>query len=85
MTALTVLLAVTGVCSRAEAQNYPWCAAYSDGMGGAENCGFISFEQCQQTTRGMGGFCEVNTQYQPPPSAAPHPPHPIRRSDHPSP
>jgi len=37
----------------------PWCAQYS-GRGGATNCGFYSFEQCQQTVRGIGGFCSLN-------------------------
>jgi hypothetical protein len=36
-----------------------WCARYSS-QGGASNCGFYSFEQCQATVRGIGGFCERN-------------------------
>ncbi len=57
----------------AQAQNYPWCADYGGGdMGGGMNCGFVSFQQCLTTVQGMGGFCERNTQYQPPPG--PHPP-----------
>src|SRR5215467_14946276 len=49
--------------------NYPWCAAYSGGDtgGGGTNCGFTTFQQCLETVRGIGGFCEQNTQYQPPP------------------
>jgi hypothetical protein len=54
---------------RAEAQNYPWCAQYGGKMGGAMNCGFVSFDQCMQTVRGMGGFCMANNTYQPPGSA----------------
>jgi len=51
----------------AAAQNYPWCAQYSGGsMGGGRNCGFVSFEQCMATVRGIGGFCSQNTQYEPP-------------------
>ncbi len=63
------ILAVTGGFSLpARAQNYPWCADYGGGdMGGASNCGFTTFEQCMATLRGMGGFCNPNTQYQPPP------------------
>ena len=31
----------------AHAQNYPWCAQYSGrALGGAQNCGFVSFAQC---------------------------------------
>ena len=33
-----------------------WCAQYSGGMGG-ESCGFSSFEQCQASVSGIGGFC----------------------------
>jgi hypothetical protein len=54
----------------AEAQNYPWCANYGSGFG-AENCGFSTIQQCMEDVSGIGGFCEPNTQYQPPPG--PHP------------
>ena len=57
--------------SRAQAQNYPWCAQYSGDMGGAQNCGFVSFEQCMQDVSGIGGFCMANNTYVPPPG--PHP------------
>jgi len=50
----------------AHAQNYPWCAYYS-GQGGGTNCGFITFDQCLANVSGIGGFCEPNTLYQPPP------------------
>jgi hypothetical protein len=56
----------TSASIRAEAQNYPWCAEYSGDSGGAMNCGFVSYDQCMLTVRGMGGFCVVNTQYHPP-------------------
>jgi hypothetical protein len=49
----------------AQAQNYPWCAQYSGGKGGATNCGFTTFEQCLETVRGIGGFCERNNWYHP--------------------
>ena len=51
----------------AHAQNYPWCAQYSgSALGGAQNCGFVSFAQCMATVSGIGGFCVQNTMYQPP-------------------
>jgi hypothetical protein len=56
----------------AQAQNYPWCAYYGSDMGGSENCGFVSFDQCMKTLSGNGGFCQQNTQYVPP--AGPHAP-----------
>jgi Protein of unknown function (DUF3551) len=64
---LGVGLVVIG--NRAEAQNYPWCS-YCDSLGG-ENCGFSTFQQCLANVSGIGGFCERNTQYVPPPG--PHP------------
>jgi hypothetical protein len=38
-----------------EAQTYPWCAVYHDKFG-AWNCGFVTFEQCLATVRGIGGM-----------------------------
>ena len=70
---LLVSVALVGIGNRAEAQNYPWCAYYSGGDdGGGTNCGFTTFQQCMDTVRGIGGFCDRNTTYQPPPG--PHSP-----------
>jgi uncharacterized protein DUF3551 len=76
---LGVYIAAVAVGTRAEAQNYPWCAQYSGGDmgGGGTNCGFTTFQQCLDTVSGIGGFCERNTQYQPPPG--PHPSSRARR------
>jgi hypothetical protein len=41
-----------------------WCAQYSGG-GGGENCGFSTFEQCQATVSGIGGFCRPSQYYNP--------------------
>ena len=46
-----VLLGLVGALmvlgTPAQAQNYPWCAQYSGrALGGAQNCGFVSFAQC---------------------------------------
>ena len=59
MLAILVLTATVG--TRAEAQNYPWCAQYS--MRDGATCGFDTFQQCMATLGGIGGFCEPNTQY----------------------
>ncbi len=73
-----LFVAAVAVGTRAEAQNYPWCAQYDGrGGGGATNCGFTTFQQCLDTVRGIGGFCEPNTQYVPPPG--PHPRAGVRR------
>jgi len=69
---LGIFLVTLAVGTRAEAQNYPWCAEYSGNMGGSMNCGFTTREQCMATVSGVGGFCVVNTQYQPPGSGPSH-------------
>jgi hypothetical protein len=68
---LGVLLATTAIAPRANAQNYPWCAIY-DGSFGGKNCGFTTYEQCMATVSGIGGFCNQNTMYDPPPGEHPH-------------
>ena len=69
---LSVIAATIVLNTPTKAQNYPWCAIYGGGNnGGASNCGFITFGQCMETARGLGGFCEQNTQYVPP--SGPHP------------
>ena len=57
--AMRLLLFLSGICvgivcigNHAEAQNYPWCALYRDGVW---NCGFTTFEQCQLPTGEMVG------------------------------
>lgn len=36
-----------------------WCAQYG-GRGGATNCGFYSFSQCEAARSGNGGRCYQN-------------------------
>jgi hypothetical protein len=59
-----ICVAIVGIGTRAEAQNYPWCAQYSDGTG-SKNCGFANFQQCLADVSGVGGFCTQNSTYQP--------------------
>ena len=43
---------------------YPYCAYSSGGWGdNFDNCGFVSMEQCYQTVRGAGGWCQVNPRW----------------------
>jgi hypothetical protein len=56
-------LTTAGFATRADAQNYPWCLQSSAYEGG-ENCGFATHEQCMATLQGIGGFCQINTEYQ---------------------
>jgi hypothetical protein len=73
---LATIAVTAAIGTRAQAQNYPWCAVYDVGDA-AYNCGFVSREQCMATVSGIGGFCSVNTQYvapaaQPVPRARKH-------------
>ena len=61
---LSLIIIGTLLNTPIKAQNYPWCAQYSDGMGGM-NCGFTSFQQCLADVSGIGGFCSQNSTYQP--------------------
>jgi hypothetical protein len=71
LSTLALIAAAAALVTPARAQNYPWCAIYSGGaVGGGTNCGFVSYEQCMATARGLGSFCYRNTQYVPPPGAA---------------
>jgi len=74
---LGICVAVIGIGTRAEAQNYPWCAIYGGFDDGGTNCGFTTFQQCMDTARGLGSNCQPNTQYVPPPG--PHPQTSARR------
>ncbi|MGB9368022.1 MAG: DUF3551 domain-containing protein [Xanthobacteraceae bacterium] len=41
---------------------YPWCARYN---AYTSNCGFKTWQQCQATVSGAGGYCQQNVM--PPP------------------
>jgi hypothetical protein len=70
--AAAILAAALVTAAPARAQNYPWCAHINAGADEALNCGFVSFEQCMATVRGMGGFCMANNTYRAPlPAAGP--------------
>jgi hypothetical protein len=64
LAAATLLLAVPVTVSThqpAGAASYAWCAIYSGrAMGGSKSCTFYTFEQCQMTVAGLGGFCQPN-------------------------
>jgi hypothetical protein len=48
---------------------WPWCSQYF-GPNKTHSCAFISWEQCMDTVRGIGGYCYVNP-YPPPVPAKP--------------
>jgi hypothetical protein len=78
--AIGIPVAIIILGTIAEAQNYPWCAQYSGSDDGGMNCGFVSFDQCMATVRGIGGFCIQNNTYVPPPG--PHPTTRVPRRSH---
>ena len=52
-------LAFLAVAPDAQAQSaydYPWCAIYS-GRRGAQSCYYATYELCQATISGIGGYC----------------------------
>jgi hypothetical protein len=53
--AAIAIAAMAALARPAAAIEYPWCAQYSGDDGGGRNCGFVSYEQCMETVRGMGG------------------------------
>jgi len=57
MLRITIALAVLFLSTIAAHADGTWCAYYP---GGSSNCGFYSFEQCQATVSGIGGFCNRN-------------------------
>jgi hypothetical protein len=61
---LGISVGIVDLASPADAQNYPWCLIYGTDFGG-KNCGFTTFQQCQDTVSGIGGFCMQNNAYQP--------------------
>jgi hypothetical protein len=71
---LAILAVTPGLVTRAQAQNYPWCAVLNMGDA-AYNCGFVTHEQCMATVSGIGGFCELNNLYQAP--STPRAPRPL--------
>jgi len=46
----------------AQGTYYPWCARYN---AYTYNCGFTTWQQCQATVSGAGGYCQQNVM--PPP------------------
>ncbi len=46
----------------AKAQNAPYCMTGYEG-GGTENCNFITLQECQATTSGIGASCVLNPYY----------------------
>jgi hypothetical protein len=53
---LGFLLGTAAIATRAEAEDYPWCAIYS--KDGGTHCAFSTQEQCLAGVSGIGGFCE---------------------------
>ena len=64
MLAVLAVLIVSATFDTAKADPYRWCALYNAGRGGgAQNCYFVTFQQCQAAVSGIGGFCMPNQFY----------------------
>ena len=64
LTAGFVVAGLPLLASEASADPYKWCALYNAGRGGgAQNCYFVTLEQCQAAVSGVGGFCTQNQFY----------------------
>jgi hypothetical protein len=75
--ALALASVVTIAPSVVDAAPYwPWCSRYYHPRGGSISCAFVSWEQCMDTVRGVGGYCYRN------PYPAPAPDRPAKSHRH---
>jgi len=60
--ALTVAAPCAFSSPAANAQDYPYCikGCQHGGGGGAGDCSFVSYQQCQATAAGQDAYCDVN-------------------------
>jgi hypothetical protein len=65
-TIAVALVAYLAPTEPARAQDWPWCATHNHG---GANCGFASWQQCQSSISGRGGFCSPNPHAQTGPAA----------------
>ena len=56
------LLAATQASQAQSAYDYPWCAQYTDKVGG-QACYYATLAQCMATMSGIGGNCVQNPGY----------------------
>jgi hypothetical protein len=59
----TIFGSATALPTATHADPYRWCAIYGLFEGSAENCYFMTIEQCRAAVSGVGGFCRVNLFY----------------------
>jgi hypothetical protein len=57
---LSIMLTTLSTYTAGTRAEGSWCAMYTTG---GNNCGLHSFEQCQATVSGVGGFCGNNPFY----------------------
>jgi hypothetical protein len=61
--ASTLFAALVGPAAGQTAMNYRFCAVSQGHETSYENCGFSSWEQCQEELKGMRGYCRANPYY----------------------
>lgn len=59
----TSVAGVSALPTASHADPYRWCAIYGLFEGSAENCYFMTIEQCRAAVSGVGGFCRPNLFY----------------------
>ncbi len=59
--ALATAAAATAAAAPAQAQNYPWCAYYGSGTGGATNCGFVTYGSARPMSAASAAFASRTT------------------------
>jgi hypothetical protein len=81
MTVATIALPAA-LTTPAHADPYKWCAEYGAFGNEAENCGFVTYQQCLATISGIGGFCQRNPRYTGPERRPRRSHHRHRRNDY---
>jgi len=63
-----VLLSAVSFSGAASAQSpYAYCAVSRGVEGNYEDCSFATLADCREELKGLGGFCQLNPRYVPPP------------------
>jgi hypothetical protein len=68
---LTAVAALSVSVEPSSAQNRRWCTEKPIGSFGFPNCAYDTYQQCYETSRGLGLSCTQNSSYTPERKAAP--------------
>jgi len=76
--AAALLVIGAGGASAQSPYSYRWCAYYAPADSGLTSCYFATYELCQASISGVGGYCGLNPMYRGPDQ----PPAPVHRRAH---